>query len=61
MRPLPRSPDPGDITDAAAGGRGEHSWGFGSFLFVDREYEGVLPPDQDPSDVQPPWRERIAS
>ena len=45
----------------SGGGSGRHTWGFGSFLFVDREYEGVLPLDEDPGDVRPPWLARVAS
>ena len=52
-----------DITDAAGAGAdgGDHSWGFGSFLYIEQEYEGVLPDGADPSDVRPPWLASVAS
>ena len=50
-----------DVLEAAGNVDGDHSWGFGSFLYVDRVYEGELAADEDPSDVRPPWLASIAS
>jgi hypothetical protein len=32
---------------------GAHSWGFGAFLRVERDYEGGVPQDDDPDDLRP--------